>query len=1061
MHCRINLIMSLTELTIAMGIAMCALHISPEAHADEPAPRLVAQVEIGGRTWPLDRLPPGLTLNREPGVVVASPTAKVQAVGPYYPYGTIFGPRAVKAPNGDYLVFGAHGGLYFSPEVPANQAVMWRSTDQGMTWAEGVRPWQMQGSKEHCIVPFVDPSEPNHIYTMSNASPDSKFTADVVLRYSDDNGHTWTERGRWSKNDVPQKIAGFRGGPVHIRGAVLGDGTWLWGVYDRDGAGLKGDRQFVLCSQDQGMNWTLHPQEGQNGWYHPEWDKFMEGSVVATGSRSATLYLRAPGGKIWEKRSSDSGLTWSETQETPGLVHPDAPPMIFPLAGGKRLIALIHNRYTVEQPHHYHPDRTALWFAVSDDAGRSWSEPRFLIAQAKHTDKPLSCDPDVSYVDLLVDGADLHLFVGDSQRRALHLSFSENDLGRFPTKEELGASEQGSDSTDGPLTWQAEDRSHVGMWTSGPHVKEVDDAAADGGAWLLFKAKAPGDFIEFTLPDVLPGRYTLEIRYKAHAERGICRIEVGDADGNNRQVLGEALDMRLGEGFATTSVGVWSLPKMGFRTVRMIVTEAPEGVAKLGIDSFRLVPTFKEALGTPASLRADSITANHCVLHWSGVEGATGYLIRRRGGKTDDWRVVGTPAANAQRFTAVGLCDETQYEFSICAFLPDTRSAWSPPVTVKTRAGNHQRRGSVLARAQGRIGEASMMVRSDDSILLYANYQSRVLDQGMFEIHGMTSSDNGETWSQPHPILAAKDRSFMMPALLRLRSGVALFCYTERDGSLTKGMRFCKRSTDGGMTWSDPIPITINVRLQSQGLEFSVPTGPHDRLIQTSSGRVIFPVHFPWFPPGIKPPYGHARQIASAIYYSDDEGKTWTLAAGPLLMRGRTAAGAKHLDLEGFWEPSIVEIAPGELLMYMRSHAGWYYEVRSCDDGTTWSPPTQSSFRAPLAPAKLVRLSSGTIGIVYNGIMDYDDHNLSRRWDLATMVSRDGGLTWENPRLLEFADPHEEQKLLLYCYPSLLWNDRVLHLTYFGVVDGQMFNMLYQRLPADWFTMDSTHDSNE
>ena len=26
--------------------------------------------------------------------------------------------------------------------------------------------------------------------------------------------------------------------------------------------------------------------------------------------------------------------TWSETQETPDLVHPDAPPMVFPFAGG-------------------------------------------------------------------------------------------------------------------------------------------------------------------------------------------------------------------------------------------------------------------------------------------------------------------------------------------------------------------------------------------------------------------------------------------------------------------------------------------------------------------------------------------------------------------------------------------------------------------------------------------------------------------------------------------------------------------------------------------------------
>ena len=609
-----------------------------------------------------------------------------------------------------------------------------------------------------------------------------------------------------------------------------------------------------------------------------------------------------------------------------------------------------------------------------------------------------------------------------------------------------------SPGTSEAQTWQAEDRSLVGMWTSGASTKEVDDAEADNGAWLLFKAEAPGEFIEFTLPDVLPGRYTLEIRYKAHAQRGTCRIEVGNADGSRPQILKKDLDMR-GDGFATVSVGSWSVRKMGFRTVRLTVTKAHEGTAKLSIDSFRLVPDFGRALGTPASLFADSTSANHCVLRWSNVKGAGGYLIRRRGGKTAEWREVGTPPGNAQRFTAVGLCDDAQYQFSICAFSPDTRGAWSPPISVETPAGNHQRRGRVLARSPGRIGGASMMVRDDGSILLYAHYQEKVRDKGRFEIHAMTSSDNGEHWSKVRPILAAGDRSFMMPALLRLRGDIALFCYTERDLALKKGMRYCKRSTDGGMTWSEPIPITTNLPLRSQGLEFNLPTGPHDRLIQTSSGRVIFPIHFP---------YLHAhKKIASAIYYSDDEGLTWTFAAGPLMMRGKTGARIKKRDLEGFWEPAIVEIAPGELLMYMRSNSGWYYEIRSHDDGTTWSSPAQSSFRAPLAPAKLLRLSGETIGIVYNGIMDYDDYNLSRRWDLATMVSRDGGSTWENPQLLEFADPHAGQKKLQYCYPSLLWNDGVLHVTYYGVVDGQFFNMLYQQLPPDWFTRTSPNDSHE
>ncbi len=108
----------------------------------------------------------------------------------------------------------------------------------------------------------------------------------------------------------------------------------------------------------------------------------------------------------------------------------------------------------------------------------------------------------------------------------------------------IKASTHPLDSTDKMYTWQAEDRSTVGMWTSGATAKEVEDADADGGAWLLLKAEAPGEFIEFTLPDVLPGRYTLEIRFKAHVQRGSCRIEVGNADGSDHQVLAETLDMR-------------------------------------------------------------------------------------------------------------------------------------------------------------------------------------------------------------------------------------------------------------------------------------------------------------------------------------------------------------------------------------------------------------------------------------------------------------------------------------------------------------------------------------
>ena len=393
------------------------------------APKLLPAVEIAGTAWKLDRLPQGLKLDRELGVVVAAPIGKVQAVGPYYPYGTILAPRAVKAPNGDYLVFGAHGGYYQRSDKPNNEPILWRSTDQGRTWDRGVRPWT-QDAGEHCLVPLVDPSQSGRIYVFGNASRGKTHATGMVFRHSDDNGRIWSA----PTTIVPKNDPTFPGAPIHMRGAVMPDGAWLWGAYYRD-TGIT-DRQYLLRSTDRGQTWTIAPNPHPQGWTHPKWNKFMEGTVVPVGGSEAVLYLRVPGGRMYEKRTTDSGLTWSETQVTPGLVHPDAPPMVFPFAGGKRVIAFIHNRYTAKDPEHNHLDRGALWFAISDNAGRSWSEPRFLIAQAKLPERahPTSCDHDVCYVDLLVDGTDLHLFVADGQRRALHLAFSEQDLAAFPDR---------------------------------------------------------------------------------------------------------------------------------------------------------------------------------------------------------------------------------------------------------------------------------------------------------------------------------------------------------------------------------------------------------------------------------------------------------------------------------------------------------------------------------------------------------------------------------------------------------------------------------------------------
>lgn len=412
-------------------LAFACVMSSAMAADDAASLRLEKSVSIADSAFALDALPDGLTLIADPGVVVPAGLCRVQPIGTRAGFGTIFGPRVVKAANGDYLVFGVHGGYYQMSDTPNNEPILWRSTDRGRSWEQGVRPWT-QDAAEHCVVPMVDPAEPERIYAFGNASRDRKHATGMVLRHSDDNGHTWSA----PSPIIPENDPAFPGAPIHMRGAVLEDGTWLWGAYYREN-NLEGDRQFVLRSTDKGATWILLPAAAPGGWYHPGWNKFMEGIVVPGGGKQATVYLRAPGGRMYEKRTTDSGLTWTDTAEVPGLLHPDAPPMVFRFDAGKRLIAFVHNRYDEKHPNHYHPDRVELWFATSADDGRSWSEPRFMIAQAKHTDHPLSCDPDVSYVDLLVDEASLHLFVADGQRQAVQVTFSADRLDEFPTKSDL------------------------------------------------------------------------------------------------------------------------------------------------------------------------------------------------------------------------------------------------------------------------------------------------------------------------------------------------------------------------------------------------------------------------------------------------------------------------------------------------------------------------------------------------------------------------------------------------------------------------------------------------
>jgi hypothetical protein len=216
-------------------------------------------------------------------------------------------------------------------------------------------------------------------------------------------------------------------------------GAWILGTHA--GHWTNGTvicRSYALRSDDRGATWTLHPGRGwEGGWRTGTADRMDEPRPISLGGEKAMILVRTCEGQLWEIRTDDAGLSWTDPKPT-ALLHPDAPPMIFHLADGKTLAAFFHNRFA---PGHFsHEQRTELWLSLSSDQGHTWTEPRFVLANAAERAMMngwTSGTPMVSYADLLVDGDNLHLFVDHQMRQVLHFSFKESDIAHLPTRADL------------------------------------------------------------------------------------------------------------------------------------------------------------------------------------------------------------------------------------------------------------------------------------------------------------------------------------------------------------------------------------------------------------------------------------------------------------------------------------------------------------------------------------------------------------------------------------------------------------------------------------------------
>lgn len=320
-------------------------------------------------------------------------------------------------------------------------------------------------------------------------------------------------------------------------------------------------------------------------------------------------------------------------------------------------------------------------------------------------------------------------------------------------------------------------------------------------------------------------------------------------------------------------------------------------------------------------------------------------------------------------------------------------------------------KGTLLAFAEGRRADAA--------------------DAGDIDLVLRRSPDGGRSWSPLQVIGDNGPNTFGNPcAVVDAQTNTIWLLTTQNRGTdrekdiiagTSQGSRsvWTMRSQDDGVTWSTPVEITASVKAPDWTW---YATGPGIG-IQTRSGRLVIPAN-----------HAEAKTEAhrSHIFFSDDDGKSWTLGAS-------ADAGTN--------ESQVVELADGSLLLNMRNHPpkpeNFRMIAKSGDGGRTLSPavPDRALIEPP-AQASLVRFTTAVTG-GRNRLL-FANPASSKREQLTVRLSYDEGVTWPISRVVH-AGPAAYSSLVVL-------PDRTIGLLFERGERSPYERMTFARFTLEWLS---------
>ena len=301
--------------------------------------------------------------------------------------------------------------------------------------------------------------------------------------------------------------------------------------------------------------------------------------------------------------------------------------------------------------------------------------------------------------------------------------------------------------------------------------------------------------------------------------------------------------------------------------------------------------------------------------------------------------------------------------------------------------------GSMVTLNDGRI----MLMHGQLNRRAYVNY----------------SEDGGRSWSGRCKINLEVDSEKgdnLRPGLIRLASGKLGLVRTRKswgdwNASLNQSLAAFHTSHDEGRTWSEGVYINTSESREKNS---------YDSLIQLSTGRLIVPFNnvegavyetknpkeCSRFGETFYTAYSWAMQF-SYVYYSDDEGHTWTRSRNEVHAAiDRGMGGSFEMG-----EPAVVELSDGRLLMMAHTDLGRLYRSYSEDGGETWREAEPTELVLKRGPISLKNIpESGDVLVIWNQISAWESLSGLYRHRLSCAVSSDGGSTWKNHKNIESLD---------------------------------------------------------